>query len=302
MFFEDVTVFAGYYFDWNDVDESGEAVRLRRHWENDAPFSEIWQEFKETFDLGTVEALVISDWWSYGDQYEESLYLEPVLGLLTDDASQMTSLRALFIGERERPSLGYMADVTPVLEAFPQLEYLTVRGNFGVALRPVRHDKVRDLRFESGGLPKVVVQGIAGSELTALEHLEVWLGAEEWGAGTTLDDLEPLLAGGRFPALRHLGIRNSEFQDEIAVAVARAPVVARLDSLSLSHGTLSDAGADALLDGQSLTHLSRLDLQHNYLTAEAVRRVREALEPNGVEVDLSSTVGPDQERSVAISE
>ncbi|MGW2052261.1 STM4015 family protein [Streptomyces sp. NPDC001858] len=308
MFFDELREFAGYLvFDWemsDSADVSGWAVRLCYDWENERTFPEVWQQFKENADLGTLKALVIGQWWTYDDDGESHKKLEPVLKLLTDDASRMTNLRALFLGDRDQTSEGYMADVTHLLEAFPQLENLSVRGTFDVGLRPVRHDKLRDLRFESGGLWKGVVQGIMGSELPALEHLELWLGAKEWGSDITLDDLAPLLAGGHFPALRHLGIQNSEFQDEIAAAVATAPVVARLDSLSLSHGTLSDVGADALLGGQSLTHLSRLDLQHNYLTEEAVRRVREALEPNGVEVDLSSTVSldDDDQRYVAISE
>ncbi|MER7475733.1 hypothetical protein [Micromonospora sp. NPDC000018] len=76
-------------------------------------------------------------------------------------------------------------------------------------------------------------------------------------------------------------------QDEIAAAVAEAPVVAQLRSLALSMGTLSDTGAAALLNGRSLTHLRWLDLQHHYLSAAMMRRLRDALEPSGVEIDLS---------------
>jgi hypothetical protein len=51
-------------------------------------------------------------------------------------------------------------------------------------------------------------------------------------------------------------------------------------------GVLTDEGAEALLSGQPLTHLKKLDLHHHYLSAAFEKRVRQALEPAGVEVDL----------------
>ncbi|MFC7639817.1 hypothetical protein ACFQX6_01220 [Streptosporangium lutulentum] len=47
-----------------------------------------------------------------------------------------------------------------------------------------------------------------------------------------MEALEPILSGERLPTLKHLGLQDSEIQDEIASAVASAPVVARLESLS----------------------------------------------------------------------
>ena len=132
----------------------------------------------------------------------------------------------------------------------------------------------------------------------------MWLGVEEYGGDATVADLAPLLSGGRFPALRHLGLQNSEIQDEIAAAVASAPVVAQLDSLALSMGALTDEGAAALLDGQPLTHLKRLDLHHHYLSDAMMRRVCDALEPSGVAVDVSEQEKAEEKegRYVAASE
>jgi hypothetical protein len=62
--------------------------------------------------------------------------------------------------------------------------------------------------------------------------------------------------------------------------------VARLSSLGLSLGTLGDAGAEALLSGRPLSHLEDLDLRHHYLSEPMVTRLREALEPFGVRVNL----------------
>nr|BFE77743.1 hypothetical protein GCM10020093_003440 [Planobispora longispora] len=191
--------------------------------------------------------------------------------------------------------------MTPLLEEFPLLERLEVRGGSGLELRPVRHEALKVLRFESGGLPAGVVRTVGESEFPALEYLEVWLGVEQYGGDARVADLREILAGERLPSLRHLGLQDSEAQDEIAAAVASAPVVARLESLSLSMGMLTDAGAEALLSGQPLTHLKRLDLHHHYLSDTMMKRVRETLP--GVEIDLSDQEDIDNDwRYVAVAE
>lgn len=63
------------------------------------------------------------------------------------------------------------------------------------------------------------------------------------------------------------------------------PVVARLEDLDISMGVLTDDGATALLSGQPLTHLKKLDLHHNYLSSALRTRLLETLEPAGVQVD-----------------
>lgn len=145
------------------------------------------------------------------------------------------------------------------------------------------------------------MQAVGASELPNLEHLDLWLGEENYGGTTTVADLAPFLGGERFPALRHLGLEDSELQDEIAAAVAGAPVVARLESLSLAMGILTDQGAEALLSGQPLTHLRALDLHHHFLSDAMVERVKAALP--GVEIDLDDQEKPtDDWRYIAVSE
>ncbi|WP_242675788.1 STM4015 family protein [Streptosporangium minutum] len=225
--------------------------------------------------------------------------------VLAANAHRLPRLRSLFLGfvEPEHWEISWIqqADVTPVLEAFPRLERLDVRGSEGLRLRPMRHGSLKVLRFESGGLPGHVVRAVGESELPCLEHLEVWLGVSRYGGDATVGDLQGILSGNGLPALRRLGLRDSEMQDEVAAAVASAPVVARLEALSLSMGALTDTGAESLLSGQPLTHLRHLDLHHHFLTDDMAARVRRALP--SVEVDLSEPQAPlDGWRYVAVSE
>lgn len=275
-------------------------------WEADEPYEELWQRFMKTVDPSRVRALIIGTW---GDDGSEDSSV--AVRLLVEAKEQLSGLVAVFLGDITQDeceiSWIHQCDVSPILKAYPGLEELGVRGGEELVFPPVRHEKLRTLALEAGGLPAEVVRNVVASELPALECLELWLGVESYGGDATVADLAPLLAGGRFPALRHLGLQNSEIQDEIAAAVAAAPVVAQLKSLSLSMGTLTDDGAEALLTGQPLTHLDQLDLRHHFLSDAMGERLRQALEPAGVEVDLSEQEQPDrwgdeEMRYVAVSE
>jgi hypothetical protein len=253
---------------------------------SDEEFGALWDRFLGSVDLAEVRAIVIGPW---NEPYDNDSAV--IVRHLADARDRLTGLRAVFIGdlEMEEAEISWIeqSDVTPVLDAYPLLEEFGVRGGTGLRFPAVRHQNLRTLRIEAGGLPADVVRGIAASELPALASLEIWLGVLDYGGDATVADLAPILSGGQFPALRHLAVRNSEIQDEIAAALASSPLVAQLTSLDLSLGVLTDTGLLALLDGQPLTHLTRLNLRHNFVTEPVADRCRSALEASGVEIDLS---------------
>ncbi|MEU0132868.1 STM4015 family protein [Streptomyces sp. NPDC006296] len=260
-------------------------------YDGDASWEEEFEAFLEAVDPSGVTALIIGQW---GEAYEENSAYP--IGLVAAAADRLTSLRAIFVGDLvpEEAEISWIeqSDVTVLLSAFPELTHLGVRGGTDLVFPAVKHDSLRELVIESGGLPSQALRGVLDSEFPALEHLDLWLGVSAYGGDAVLLDLAPLLAGTRFPRLHHLGLRNSELQNEIASAIASAPVVAQLRTLDLSNGTLGDEGAAALLEGQPLTHLTALDLHHHFLGESMEARVTEALEPHGVSVDLSDRCEP----------
>ncbi|MFD8786088.1 STM4015 family protein [Kitasatospora sp. NPDC059599] len=288
-------------------DAASAAWRINLDYESEATFAERWQQFLDTVDSERVTAVVIGQW----SQEDPDSFREPMEAVVAG-ADRLPALRALFVGDItcEQCEISWIqqCDITPLLTAFPELAELVVRGasedwdgKGGLALQPLRHEALRALRFESGGLPGSVVRSVAGCDFPALERLEFWLGVDNYGGDATMEDLTPFLDGTRFPALRHLGLQNSAFEDDIAAAVAHAPVVARLESLSLAMGVLTDQGATALLEGQPLTHLRSLDLHHHYLSDEMQQHLHQALP--GVEIDLSEPGKPDDRwRYVAVAE
>ncbi|GAA0941807.1 STM4015 family protein [Nonomuraea longicatena] len=244
--------------------------------EGDA-FGEALERLLRHVDPALVKALVVG-WWGPGWEGTRS---DVVVSALVAAADRLTALEAVFVGDivSEESEISWIehGDLTPLLTAYPGLRRLEVRGGSGLRLDPVEHHALTALRFESGGLPSGVVRGVGASTLPALRHLEMWLGVSHYSGDSGPGDWAGVLSGAGLPALRHLGLQNSERQDEVAAAVATAPVVARLESLSLSMGTLSDAGAEALLSGQPLTHLRELDLGPHYVSEAMVERLRAAL-------------------------
>jgi hypothetical protein len=270
-------------FGSGDAPEPGErvawAVRLGMDRDpREDLFDQAFGRFLDSVDTASVTHLVIGFWDT--DCMADS---SDVQQLLADAAPRLPNLKALFFGDAtfEESEISWMeqSDLSALLAAYPDLERLDVRGGTGLRLPSLSGSSLRVLRLETGGLPADVVRTIGASDLPHLQTLELWLGAEDYGGDTTVADLAPILSGERLPALTRLGLMDSEIQDEICAAVATAPIVARLSELVLSKGVLTDEGAEALLSGQSLTHLTELDLRYHFMTEPMIARLREALAP-----------------------
>ncbi|SCL26285.1 STM4015 family protein [Micromonospora inyonensis] len=259
------------------------------HWDFDESAGYTLSEpFREAFERfvaqagPSVESLVVGA-WGY------AAFNHAPIAQLCAAAPRLPAVRALFLGDMtsEECEVSWMrvGDVSPLLTAYPELETLRVRGGTEFTFSPVRHERLRELAVETGGLSQAFTRAVLDSELPALTDLELWLGTPDYGGDTEVADLAPLLAGDRFPKLRRLALRNAEIADDLAEALSTATVVARLERLDLSLGTLGERGAAALLAGQSLTHLAELDLEHHYLPEEVADALVAALP--GVRVDVS---------------
>ena len=228
--------------------------------------------------------------WSPDDSSASSA---AVVKAVAKAARKLPNLRAIFLGDitSEETEISWItqSDVGPLLAAYPLLEHLGVRGGTKLRFQVPRHERLKSLVVESGGLSRKFVHGVFQAELPALERLELWLGTENYGADTTPEDLAPLLGGTRFPKLKHLGLRDSEIADDVAAVLASAPVLKKLKTLDLSLGTLSDAGARALINSKLVKKLERLDLHHHYCSPAVVKQLK-ALGPK---VDVSKVQEPD---------
>lgn len=189
-------------------------------------------------------------------------------------------LKQLVIGDFESEeceiSWSTVGNCEPLFSALPDLQSLRLHGG-RIELGNLTHAKLKHLTIETGGLSAEAVRSVAAARLPALESLEVWFGADDYGAEGNISMLAPLFEGQGFPALKQLGLMNCEFENEIAGAIVKAPVLKQLETLDLSMGTMTDEGADALINNSSaLQHLKELNVEDNFISPAKQEQLRQS--------------------------
>jgi hypothetical protein len=252
--------------------ESGYVPKTRQQ----TPWSEELAALLAEPRVEEITALVVGNW---GMAMEESS--NAVVEALAAARDRLSHLTAIFLGDLTYQdceiSWIHQSDIAPLLNAYPALTHLTVRGGADLRLGISRQTHLRVLIVEGSNLEREAVQEILASEYPALEHLEIWTGPEEYGADTEIADLAPLFAENaprRWPNLRTLALRNSELSDEIAVRLAASPLLPQLTALDFSLSTLGNAGVTALLESGALSRLQRLDIHHHYVTPPLVAQLQ----------------------------
>lgn len=274
--------------------------RLRVHWNEKKDWLDIFSHFLQYPRIHESIGLVVGNW--YKDQPTDMP--ARIVRALVASRGQLPNLQAIFFGDIsfEESEISWIetTDLSPLLAGFPDLQFLRVRGVIGLSLGSLNHASLRHLGIESGGLPLTVLHDVLHSNLPKLEHLELWLGDDVYGFDFGLEDLLPLFHGDNFPALTYLGLRDSVITDEIAAAIANAPILDQLEELDLSMGTLGDEGAEALLASEKIRRLQRLNISHHYCS----RAMMDRLKALPIEVDLSAWEyeAPRDDRYVAVSE
>jgi hypothetical protein len=282
------------------IDTSRYVYRLTVEYESETGIDALLAQFLAATDPASIDALVIGAW---NEPFDASA--QQVLDALVAQAAQLSKLRALFVGDMtvEDCEISWIVqgDYEGLLKAYPHLEELVIRGGNDLTLSPFKHDHLKRLTVQTGGLRSEIVRNIAMSILPALEHLELWLGDEGYGFdGDVALFRDVLFAQGKPAALRSLGLRDSEIADELAVWLAATPWVAELDTLDLSMGTLGDEGGEALAASPYVRELVELKLAHHYLS-EPVQAKLQAL-PLAVDLSDAQEADEDGDRYVAVSE
>ncbi|MCE9667170.1 WGR domain-containing protein [Myxococcus stipitatus] len=193
-------------------------------------------------------------------------------------SGERPTLQSLFLGDFEYPdeteiSWSYLNDVSPALKVLPNLRSLRLRGA-SAELGKIDLPELREFIVETGGLPRAAIQSITSAKWPKLEKLEIWFGSDNYGAEGGVDDIQPILDGKGLPSLKKLGLCNSEFTDALANVLPKAKILAQLEQLDLSKGTLSDAGAKVLADNAAaFAHLKHMDFRQNTLEKDGVKLV-----------------------------
>ncbi len=212
-------------------------------------FGALLDRFLSELAAAETPGLVIGMWG-----FDPGGSSRPIVEALVAARDRLPRLRGIFLGDilREECEISWInqSDVSPLLAAYPHLEHLRVRGSNNLSLGHLQHRRLRSLIVESGGLPAGILEQVAEADLPELEHLELWLGAANYGF-EGIETLGPILAGEKFPKLRYLGLRDCEVADTLAQTLAKAPILERIGVLDLSLGNLGDEGARGGIRGCS---------------------------------------------------
>jgi hypothetical protein len=285
-------------------DFSSVAPRVRCEYDNKETLDELLAVLLDQPGAANITALVLGAWMENGESYD----VDPgkAIEYLVARKDRLSGLKALFIGDiiSEENEISWIGqtDIAPIWGNFPELEEIGVRGSNGLRLSRINHAKLRKLVVQAGGLPKVVVHDALEAN-APLEHLELWLGTDDYGGDSSNADLEPLMSGKLFPQLKSLGLCNSVYSDAIAERLATSPLLDRIAVLDLSRGTLTDKGAKALIASGKLGRLESLNIAHHYVSEAMVAELKRAV-PNLDATDHQEAEDYDGEAQyyVAVSE
>lgn len=170
-----------------------------------------------------------------------------------------------------------------------------------IELGAIEHDALERLEIETAGLAQATARQLAAAKLPRLRHLDIYYGGPDYGGSAELADVRALLERRDFPVLAHLGLKNTSMSDAICELLPRSPLAAQLGELDLSLGTLTAAGARALIaNRRAFGALATIDVSKTYIDDAALVALRAAF-PTVIAHELRPDDGPD-ERYVALGE
>ncbi len=213
----------------------------------------------------------------YSDQNDWRPTLEAVLA-----SPRGPAIRELrfddYTSEDSEISWTPFGDFSGVWPRLAELRVLTIRSGAGGTLGAIELPELTKFVRESGGLSGAELAAISNARWPALEHLEIWTGAQGYGAEGTVDSLRRILDAKGLPALAHLGIVNCQFSDSLIPALAESKIVRQLRTLDLSKGVMAEQAASALVrNARTFAHLTSIDVSENLLTETELLELRAAL-------------------------
>lgn len=240
--------------------------------DNEIEFDDLAKAFFNDPKVSELTTLSLGAW-------EEEMFdgtPEKPIKTIIENADKLPKLRAFFSADvgQEMSEMTWLNQTshTELLEAFPNLEILQVRG-IGLTLEnALRHSSLKHFTYETSSYNGEyedcsIVKTLMTCSFPQLQHLEIWVN-EKGG-------YDEMLSQQMFPNLEYLGVRNAEDLDDFVIdALPNSPQLATLKVLDLSGGTLTDKGGEALLDNPAIKNLELLDLHHHYLSDEMMEKLR----------------------------
>lgn len=287
------------------IEDTSTTYRFYTNFDGEHNVPDNLKKFLEEDKASQVENLVFGVWDSEHDETPDS-----IVNILIENKDKLQHLKGIFIGDitQEENEVSWIENISykNFFKAFPNLEIFRIRGGNGLELGILDSPKLKKLIVETGGMPSNIFSDLAESNLPALEHLELWLGTEDYGFSASPSEVVASYRGSNadhLPSLKYLGLRNSAIVDQLTEKLIDDPILQRIETLDLSNGTLSDEGAEALIDNPAIKNLKMLILDHHYVSNEVAQQLKDLGIPVSLEdAQEDDSYGDEIYRYVAVSE
>jgi uncharacterized protein (TIGR02996 family) len=163
----------------------------------------------------------------------------------------------------------YLNKLEPIYARLPNLEVLDIRLGH-MDLGKITLPNLREFSVYTGGFDTSNMTSVLEATWPKLERLVLRFGGnEDYGGTCEAEHVLPLLSQSH-PHLKHLALANSAFIDALIPQLAKSPLLKQLESLDLSLGMMTDAGANQIVENAAaFKHLKHLDVHRNYLSKDA---------------------------------
>ena len=208
---------------------------------------------------------IVIDMWEYDTTPAD------ILTFFIENKSSFKNVKHFYIGdiESEENEMSWInqTNYEAFLKEYSTIEVLDLRGGMGLKLGNINMPYLKKLRIETGGMDVDIIKDLAASKqnLLNLEHLELWLGTDEYGGNVTIEAIKDLLSGNPFPKLKYLGLMNYDLQDDVVALFENNPILDRIETLDLSMGILTKKGGESLLSNEKLQNLKSLNCEYNFM-------------------------------------
>jgi uncharacterized protein (TIGR02996 family) len=239
--------------------------------------------------LPTSKFIQHLEFWIFEDDDGEPSY-EPIIKSMVSLGVPKTLRSLAFDVKGYQISWTYLGDFSKLYPQLEKLETLRLAVGHMKLGTAIKLPSLKSFVVETGGFTKDNLKAVLAATWPNLETLSLCFGDDEYGCNIKMKDLKPLLDGKSLKKVKHLGLRNAQFQDEICEEIVRAPILKQLKTLDLSKGILTERGAKALVENaKALGHLEKLDVSEGFIPEEWVKKLKKEF---GKKLDVS-----DQEKS-----
>ncbi|WP_221801580.1 STM4015 family protein [Oceanobacter mangrovi] len=259
-----------------DPRSHGIRLSVNEYNDDDPSFQDYFKAFLQQPGIDQIDTLLLGNW---GEAFETGI--DDALQQLVEASDRLSAVKHLALAEMDSEECEVswinLGNFGSLYNAYPQLQTLQIKGSVGLQLGELNLPELRSLTLINGGLSHEVLAEISRANCPELQHLELWLGEENYGCDIANEHLQALVKQlPRFPQLSYLALCNYEAADELAKLLPSLELPATLTTLDLSKGTLSDEGGAALLTmAERLGQLQTLDLHHHYLCDDMMQQLQQ---------------------------